>query len=341
MTTEISSDPASTAGASTENASSNVETPASGESDAVNTTGVEGSSLPNATAAATGSPQGSAPVIAADGKTYVPNFKYKAALQEKELDPFYHSLVKDADSEKRVKDLFTKVDAFDFVKGKKEEVESKFHSLLGDYDHMSNTVTQFNEGVKRGDLSSAFRIAGITKEQVFNWTRQQLQLMDMPPEQRAQHEQFERSQTENYDLQTKVQNLEQQYQHQAVQARAMQLDVALSRPEVAKFAESWDRNAEPGSFRHFVIEEAKKSFYVDKQDLSPEQAIAMVMQRFGKFLNTGDAVPQVAGQATLQNGVPQSAKPVIPNITGKAASPIKKVPRNLDDLKKLAREARD
>lgn len=330
---DTSLDPATTAGTSTENASPNVET-----STEVNTSEASpsGETAEQTAAVASGAP---VPVVGANGQTtYVPNYKYKAALQEKELDPFYRSLVKDAESEKRVKDLFTKVDAFDFVKGKKEEVEKNFNSLLNDYDQASSTIKNFNTSVAKGDLSSAFRTAGITKEQIFKWTQQQLQLMDMPPEQRQQYEQFEQAQLQKSELEQKVTSLEQMYQQQAVQARTVQLEVGLQRPEVSRFAEAWDRNAEQqGAFRNFVAEEARKHFYETKQDLSPEQAIAMVMQKFGRFLNVGDATSQ-SPQAITQNGSNRTI-PVIPNVTGKAASPIKKVPKNLDDLKKLAREA--
>jgi len=116
----------------------------------------------------------------------------------------------------------------------------------------------------------------------------------------------------------------------------MQLDVSLSKPDVSRFAEAWDSNSgQAGAFRQFVIEEAKKVYYDTQQDLSPDQAIAMVMQRFGKFLNVGDTTMQAPQAQSIQS---QQAKPVIPNVTGKASSPIKKVPKSLDDLRRLAKE---
>lgn len=353
MMTEISSNPAPTAGASTENASPNVETPnaqaltADTSANAVEkqtaspAAPTPGTPVPTAAAGAS-----TTPVIGADGKVaYVPNFKYKAALQEKELDPFFHSLIKDADSEKKVKDLFTKVDAFDFIKGKKEYAETQFDSLLADFNHQNATVSKFTAAVQANDLSSAFRVAGITKDQIFKWTQQQLALEEMPPEQRAVHERAEQAKLQNTEWEEKFQSLEKKYEDQAVQARSVGLEVALSRPDVARFAEAWDQQGEPGSFKQLVIDEAKKVFY-DSQgsgkpiDLSPEQAVAMVMKRFGKFLSLGDTGTQPP-QAVTSIATPRGTPPVIPNVTGKAASPIKKVPKNLDDLKKLAKEARE
>lgn len=348
MTTDISLDPASAAGTSTENASPNADTATNQTSDIAANAVEPVGTAPAAPLGAnnSGLPPAQVAVVGADGKTsYVPNYKYKAAGQEKELDdPFFRSLIKDAESEKKVRSVFEKIDAFDTVKGQKQHFEGQFTSLLGDYNNMSHTVTKFNESVSKGDLSSAFRVGGITKEQVFKWTQQQIQLMEMPPEQRAQYEQFEQAQAQKSELEERVQSIQQQFETQAVQNRTMQLDFALTRPEVARFAEAWDRGGEPGAFKDLVIEEAKKVVYESQAagkpiDLSPEQAIAMVMQRFGKRLSVGDATMQVASQAIPGNGQ-RTAPPVIPNVVGKPSSPIKQVAKSLDDLRKIERSLR-
>jgi len=273
--------------------------------------------------------------------TYSPNFKYRAAMEEKEIEEFWRPLIKDADSEKRVKQLFTKVDGFDALKQSRDQLRGQFDMLEGDFKNMSQTVHRFNDSVSRGDLTSAFRLAGITNEQIFRWTQQQLQLMEMSPEQRQHYEKTQATQHQNYELQQQVSQLQQAFQDSTVQARSVQLEVTLSRPDIASFAASWDTNAgTPGAFRQFVIDEAKKVYYDSGRDLSPDEAVGMVMTKFGKFLNAGGipAAP-VAGQATVGSPA-QTAKPVIPNVSGKAASPVKKVPRSLDDLKKLAKEAK-
>jgi hypothetical protein len=335
------SSPADTAGASTENASPNVE-------QTVNTAPNTPITIRNSSPSASGGTPDAksaaptptaAPVLGADGQpapTYTPNYKYKAALQEKELDEFWRPLVKDADSEKKVKELFSKVDAFDFVKQRKEAIEEQYESLSGNYEHMSTTVKNVESALNKGDLSSVFRQLNIGTPQIFQWAQQQIARMEMPAEQRQQIEQYEQAQQYNSQLEQKMSQVQQQYEQQATQTRVMQLDFALSRPEVAQFAQAWDANGGEGAFKHFVIEEAKKTFYESKVDLSPEQAIASVMQRFGKFLNVGNSTTQQPQAVSSMQA--QSQKPVIPNVTGKAASPIKKVPKTLDDLRKISKD---
>lgn len=285
-------------------------------------------------------PGGSAviPPAAAAAPTYTPNYKYKAALQEKELDAFWRPLVKDADSEKKVKEAFSKIDAFDVVKQDRDSLKQQFQSVSGDFQNVVGTVQRFNESIKNDDLSSAFRLANVPKEKVFQWVKRELERAEMPPEQRQQFEQYEQAQMQKYELEQRFQQLQQQHDHQATQTRVMQLDAALSRPEVSKFAEQWDqRTGNQGGFKFFVIEEAKKAFLSGQGDLSAEDAVRHAMQHFGNLLNAGETAqppPQVVSQGQAFNN-----KPVIPNVTGKAISPIKKVPKNLDDLRVLAKEA--
>lgn len=268
---------------------------------------------------------------------YEPNFKYKAALEEKELDPFFHSLITDEESEKKVKDVFTRADAFDFMKSKKEERDEQYDSLSTDYLHATDMIKNVEDALVRKDLTSVFRQLGVETPQVFQWAQQQIARMEMDPAQRQQLEAYEQAQLQNQTLEQQNQQLQRDYQQQATQARVVQLDVELSRPEVASFAQRVDMQGGEGTFKRLVIEEAKKVFYETQQDLSAEQAVNYAMTRFQKLLGPGDTgvQPPQAGSSVQA----QQNKPVIPNVTGKATSPIKKVPKSLDDLKKLAKEA--
>lgn len=329
MMTDISSETANTAGAGAENAGSTVDNQTANTSANAVDTGTVATPAPGTP----GSTQ--APVAAAAPPAYVPNFKYKAAGQEKEVDALFHSIIKDAESEAKVKDIFSKIDAFDFMKSKSANIEKEFGSLLGDYDSMAGTVDKFNKAVQANDLTSAFRTAGITKEQVFRWTQQQLKIMEMQPEQRQQYEEFEQTRQQKTDLEEQIQQLREQHQNQAVLARTMQLDMAIGRPDVASFAKAWDQSTgQEGSFREFVAEEGRKVFYEQNIDISPEQAVQRVMQRFGKFLNVGETAQAPSPQAIIQQ---QAQKPVIPHVQGKAAAPVKKVVKSLDDIKALAK----
>jgi len=284
----------------------------------------------------------SAAATPAEAEAYKANYKYKAALQEKEIEEFWRPLIKDADSEKRIKEALTKLDGFDAVKESRESVLQQYDSLHNDYQEQSQLVSRVTSAVERKDLSSVFRQLGVSSQDIFNWTHQQLQVMELPPDQRQALQEAEAARNKNFEMEEQMSQFQRMYEDQAVQARTMQLDFMLSRPEVQSASNAWDNSmGQPGSFRDLVIQEAQTAYYQENTDLSAEQAVQRVMQKFGKVLNLTtlgqQSAPQAQTQMQINPQVPQ-AKPVIPSVSGKGTTPIKKVPRSIADLKKLAKE---
>lgn len=281
-----------------------------------------------------------APVVPA----FTPNFKYKAALQEKEVEEFWRPLMKDEESAQKVIRALQKLDGFEFVEQSRNNIEKQFKSLQGDYDSQAQVVQRVESSLERGDLSSAFRQLGLRDEDVYRWTQQKLQMMELPAEQRRALEEAENARLERFTYEEQISQNQKLYEDQAVQLRTMQLDFVLSRPEVAQAAHGWDSlMGQSGAFRDLVIQEAQTAFYREKTDLTAEQAAQRVLQKYGNAMKAQQqqsmAQTMSAPQApqAMQVGVPQ-AKPVIPSVTAKGTTPIKKVPRSLEDLHRLRKE---
>lgn len=303
-----------------------------------------GEKIADIKAAKDASAQGAAPVVPAG---YTPNYKYKAAMQEKELDPFWHALIKDQDSEKKVKEVFTKVEAFDYLKNKHEGITQNFQTLKEDYDSQSALVTKVTGAIQKGDLDSAFRNIGLTDDQIIRWAAKRvdyLQMMNqLPPEQKAAIEQHQQAAYQNQEYQDQLQHMQSQVEAQATQARGLQLDMIMSRPEINQAASFWDsKMGQVGAFRDLVIEEGQKAFAFEQQDLSAEQAAQRVLAKFGRFI---DAQGNVASQAqvptqaqVIQPSPAGGQKPIIPAINGTSKTPIKKQFKSIDDIKKYNQE---
>lgn len=276
-----------------------------------------------------------APVVPA-APAYTPNFKYKAFGKEKELDPFWQAHIKDQDSEKKVKDVHTRAEAFDDLKTRHESTQTEFQQLVGEFTALDKDVKRVMKFRNDGDLDNFFNSLKIPQEQVFKWVEQKLNMQSLPPEQRQALESQAQERQQRYDLEQQKAELEQQYQTQAVQARTMQLDMTLSRPEVTSVASAIDSKlGRLGAFRDLVIEEAQRVYFSTGQDLSAEQATGLVLQKYGKFLESSEQAPQ----AIAQTPQPQvGGKPVIPAIQGKGTSPIKRAPKSVDDLRAIHRE---
>ena len=282
---------------------------------------------------------------------FQPNLKYKAFGKEKEIDPFWHSLIKDQDSEKKVKDLFTRADAFDDLKSRHENTQQQFQGLLNEYQALDKDVRRVLQFKANGDLENFFNSVKISDDQIFEYTRKKLEMMNMPPEQRQAFELQAQERQRLYELSEQNQYLEQSYQSQAVQARTMQLDMVMMKPEIQSAASAWDqKTGEEGSFRDLVIEEGQRHHQLTGEDLPPEVVANQVLSKFKNFLvesqaqsapqaTAGGFAPAQTPQAPLPPGTTQVVtKPVIPTAAGRGTSPVGKSPKSIDDLKRMAKE---
>lgn len=355
MSTEITQDTSSASGVSAESTSANAETTTTpaieAQANAAADPAVDAKSIGDKLADIKAGKSASAPVVpAAATPAYTPNFKYRAAMQDKEIDPFWQGLIKDAESEKKVKDIFTKVEAFDYIKSKHESVEQSYNSMKADYDSQNQLVSKVTQAARNKDYDSVFRNIGMNDEDVIRWAAKKvdyLQMMNgLPPEQRAAIEGQQKAALQNQEYQDQLNYMQSQVETQAQQARELQLEMIMTRPEVTHAATFWDgKMGQVGAFRDLVIEEGQKAFAFEQLDLSAEQAVSRVLAKFGKFIdaqgNVASQAAPVAHEQVAQQGIVASQKPIIPTINGTAKTPIKKQFRSLDDIKKYNQERAD
>lgn len=283
---------------------------------------------------------------------YTPNYKYKAAMQEKELDAFWHPLIKDAESEKKVKDIFTRVEAFDYMKDKLDKREMEYSSLYKDFETQAKLVQKVTQARQSGDLDSVFRNIGINDHEILQWAAKKIDYLEtmrqLPPDQRAAFENQQKAALKNEAYEEQLAQMRADLQAQATQARVVQLEMTLSRPEVSQSAQVWDEKmGYQGAFKDAVIEEAQKYWMQTYQqtgqgvDLTPEQATERVLKRFANFLNNGgtmQSAPMTQSQQPPAGMQAMQEKPVIPVINGTSKTPIKKQIRSIEDIKKRAKE---
>jgi len=272
---------------------------------------------------------------------YTPNYKFKAYEKEYEVDELFRPLIKDADTEAKIKALHSKAYALDPMKEKLEGTRREFDGFKGTVEPKIRAYDQFNKILENKDWDTFFKKLGVPNEEIFSYVEKQLALMNAAPDQRAEYERNMQLRQQAYAQEEQIRQYETAYQQQALQARHMQLDSLMSRPEVQKYAGAWDERAgNIGAFRQLVVDEAAAAFLATGQDWSAEQAVQHVVNKYGKV------VAGLGGQPTQAYGgqqqtAPQGAPPVIPHVAGRGTSPIKKVPKSLDDIKKLVSELRD
>jgi len=267
---------------------------------------------------------------------YQPNFKFKAFDKEYEVDELYRGLMKDPETEDKIKKLHSKAYAMEVMKEKLEGTRKDHETFKTTIQPKLQSFEYFNNLVANKDWDTFFKKLGVPDEEMYAFVEKKLALAQASPDQKAEYMRQQQMREQHYAREQQFNELQNVYQQQAVQTRTIQLDMLMNRPDVAKYATSWDEKmGTVGAFRQLVIDEASAAFYQTQRDLTPEEAINAVIQKFGKVV-----VSQNPTMPSMSQQQPQAMTPppVIPVISGKGTSPVKKVPKSLDDLKKLADE---
>lgn len=317
------------AGAS-ESASVNTSTP----SPAANTQVATGQT----TSTAEGNPAGTEGATT-QAPQYTPNFKYKVLDQEREFDEWLRPVVKDADSEKRVRDLLERAYGIDAVKADRTKIRESFQTLQQEKAAVESSLNTLSTMVRSRD-HRFFKAAQIPDDFVLEAAHRILQEKEMSPEQRAQL-QHQRSLEEKYH-ETVSQNelLMQEHQKTATQYRDFELQNTLQSSEVSPIVQIFDSKVGPGKFRAEVVRLGQWYWTTQGKDKPVKELVQEVGNMARAFIGENSGV--TAGQQAPANVVTTQTAPtqqVIPNIEGKGVSPAKKAFNSIDDLKAM-RKAR-
>ena len=269
-----------------------------------------------------------------------PNFKFKVMDKEHEIPEIFHSAINSPESEKAFREVYEKALGLDHVKPKLQEFQKKYAEINGAHTNVMAGIQDLREAYQRGDFESFFGKMQIPEEKILQWVIKKAQYNQLPPEQRQALDERRAAETRAIQLEKQNRSYQQQIEAQTTQAKSYGLQVTLARPDVQSFASSFDETAgKPGSFREAVRQHGDYVYRSSngRVDLTPEQAVQQVMERYGKFVQ-----PRQASQAGQGNPNPQPAptKP-LPNLgSGRGGSAATGKPKftSLDQLKAHARK---
>ena len=270
---------------------------------------------------------------------YTPDFKVKIKGKEHEIPEMYRALIKDPESEKQVKEFVEKALGIDAVKQDRTALKEQFEGFKKEITPFIQVYDQFTQLRDQGNLGAAFKVAGISDEQIFEYAVQRLEMEKNPVLAKTYSAQQEQSLKE-LELQRKVTMYEQQNQVSAEQqfynefedsltkhqSLADQVNAKLGTPDVPDF------------FREEVIAYGLAQQQRGKP-ITPAQATEAVVNKYKQFFPASPAsVPQASA--------PQSATPAspsrphtLPNVGNGNASPVKKRVTSIEDIRKAAEEA--
>lgn len=297
---------------------------------------------PSTPASGSNAPESGDQAVAA-ASVYTPNFKFKVMDKELEIPEKYRQLVKDATTEKEVKEIFEKAHGLDEVKKSRDTVREELKSFKSQAEPIVNIVKQasplyqqaiqaFEEGNQVAGvhkMTEAFKLLGISKKSLQQYIYADFKMEELPPEQKASYNRERELERQLQEREQRLAATEATYKQTAVQQRQFELNQALSTPDIASIAQSFDQRNGPGSFQNEIIH--RGAFYA---------------QQFGKDVSANEIIKEIiakynlqAPQATTQSQVVQhQTVPVIPAVKGGTQSPAGRSFKSLEDIKKYRAE---
>lgn len=265
---------------------------------------------------------------------YTPNFKFKAAGQEYELDEEYRGYVKTPEDEKRIKRLMEQAKALDSVRNERETYKSKASEVEKELGYYNNGLAQIKELRSKGDVRKALEMLGLSKDEVYKAAKQFLDFDALPQTAQDIYYQSQESERQRQMLESQNSSYISQMQALQVSVRRTELSQAMSNPEVKDIQTKFDAQFGEGAFQQEVINAGQSHHALTQQDLTANDAVNSVVRKLKPFMQMNQpAQVQVEAQVTGPKEVP-----VIPSAKGAAQSSASKGITSLDDLMKVRKE---
>ena len=272
---------------------------------------------------------------ATEAAPFSPNWKFNVHDKDYEVEEWLRPVVKDAETEKKIKELYTQAYGLEPVKASRERLQKEHEELKSNYSSLYNDVYEAMSYKQQGDLGGFFQKVGLTDEDVAKYMLEKINRQQLPPEQQRVYNELEAKRKAELYQARQLEELQTQNRTMASQQREWEVDQWLARPDVSSIAERYDASNGRGSFKRFVAEVGVMHHSMYGEDPTVEQAVGVVLKRLGDAYKSQ---PAPVSQAPQNNQ--EKPLPVIPNVSGKNVSPTRKALRSVDDLRKLSEEAR-
>lgn len=270
-----------------------------------------------------------------------PDFKFKYRADkaddqlEGEIDEWARGLITNKEIEEKVKALYSKAHGLDFIKNKHSRVVEEYKNFKSQTEPLVQSWNTLSEHYSRGDMESFFKGLQIPDDTIYKYVADKLRYQELPPEQRAEHDRVTQTQRQAFELQQQNQQLQHQYQQAEIRNREIQLNTALSAPDMQQMATEFDkRTGTSGAFKEEVIMRGVALFQKTGRDYTPEEVI-QTMRGLYTPASASSSMP-MSQQSGMPTPTQTSSAPTIPNVGGKNSAPVKRSIKSLADLRKHA-----
>jgi hypothetical protein len=259
---------------------------------------------------------------------FKPDFTYKFNGEVKEMDQMFHGLIKDEESNKRIRDLIERSEATEYHKTRTKEFESKIGEWQPKVELLEQFQSAYDSAKTPEDHLALLNEIGYNPESLKDVVREILRREQMTPEEQQQFAARQRDALEKNQLMSQNQVLAQEYNSALMSLTQQQMDFELGKAENSELARAYEEVNGEGSFQEFFLERGMYYTQITGKHVPPGEVMARVAKEFAPFLSR----KQEAG-ASAQPQVLKPKHKTMPSVGTQSASPTQSSIRSLDDLK--------
>lgn len=280
---------------------------------------------------------------------YVPQTKFKYRNPDGEdTEAEFEEWVKpylSKDTEEKFRDLYSKAFAVDFLKQRRDRERQERAQLESGFKEFQDQIREIVE-LRDADLGAFFDRVRLPREKVAQWLLGKLEaeekLKDLPEPMRQMYTNYENLLRENRELRKGVTSARSGGISAASQARKLELDSVLAKPELSQLVTDYDtRRGRAGAFIEQVIREGEWEFKNSGTDITAEEAVKRAIETLALQAQTPSQGVTPNGSVAAPKVVKQAKPVVIPTVGGGNASPMVKRPKSIADLRQLAKAAQE
>jgi hypothetical protein len=262
---------------------------------------------------------------------YQPNLQYKVYDDVREFPEWSHKLISDEETEKHLRDLFTKAEGIEAIKERYGSTKDELDQVRSEHQKYQDFLRQ-SQHFSSNDLKTFFDMHQIPKDKVLDFARQLLRA-EQDPQEAAALDARSRQIREQYNADNRVTALENHLKEERTQRFNSEMSMALSQPHISEFEQKFNALKGPGAFRQAIADYGSAQYARGRQ-APPHESVNYVYNLFRDFVGQG-----TGASASPQSSAPRERPKTIPNLgPGRGHSAAKARPKTIEEMKKQFRE---
>lgn len=270
---------------------------------------------------------------------FQPDYTYKFKGEVKELDDFWRGLIKDPESQKKVRDYIERAEALPDYKEQVKTFEETVNDWKPKVELLETFQNTYNSAKTADDHIDLLNEIGYDVDTLKNLVREVLVREQMPEDQKKYFEQARSSDLEKKQLMTQNEMVRQELNSIRLQTTEQQIGLEFQKPENNSVVSAYESVNGQGSFKQLFLERGAYYSQLEGRHVAPAEVMAKVAKEFAPFLSRQGEGSPIPTEGSGQMAVIKPKQAPIPSVgTRSGSSPTKNAIKSLDDLKALHRQ---